>query len=376
MSKPPEPSRTEAVTLLAITFLVQILEAHRLTGWRLRASGALDNIDNGAYLQLADLIRRWQPVRSFEDHHFWGYPYFIAGVSTILRLSPVDSMILLSMAGAVVTCLLVHRLYGGRVAVALGMVSSSWIMLSVFGGCEPLFVALVFGSIFLAREERWTAAALLGVVASAVRPVGPILLFAVFACMLGRRQWRSAVRAAAVVAVAAALYVIPLYLLTGDALVQLKMYSTVWKKHTFPLANAGLLTFPGLRLAQSFFYLRETRWKLWTAAIQTLFWVLVALLGAVLMWMNARSKALPPVDRVFGCAYTGFVVCYNYDLIAMYIDRFLLPVLPLILYGVRQWIPVRRRILWPLYAASIVVNTSLLFHFKSAFGFALPGITR
>ena len=55
----------------------------------------------------------------------------------------------------------------------------------------------------------------------------------------------------------------------------------------------------------------------------------------------------------------------------MYIPRFILPVLPLILFTVRKWIPQNRRILWPLAALAIAFNTIALFGFKTVFGFKL-----
>src|SRR5712671_391454 len=136
-----EPSRTEAVLILLLTFLVQIAEALRTVGWLSRATGNLDNLDNSNYLALADFIRNWAPTTSLAYQHFWGYPYFIIAVSSILHLPSVQAMVGISLLSSTFTCLLLHRLYGGLVAVVFGMISSTWILLSVFGGCEPLFMA-------------------------------------------------------------------------------------------------------------------------------------------------------------------------------------------------------------------------------------------
>src|ERR1700693_129369 len=147
-----EPSRTEAVLILLVTFLVQIAEALRTTGWLARATGQFDNLDNSNYLAVADFIRRWNPT-TLEYQHFWGYPYAIIAVSRILHVSSLQALVVISLTSATTTCLLLHRLYGGLVAVSLGMVSSTWILLSVFGGCEPLFLALLFAFFLAARNE-------------------------------------------------------------------------------------------------------------------------------------------------------------------------------------------------------------------------------
>lgn len=62
-------------------------------------------------------------------------------------------MVGIFLLSSILTCLLLHRLYGGLVAVAFGTVSSTWILLSVFGGCEPLFMVLLFASFLAARRE-------------------------------------------------------------------------------------------------------------------------------------------------------------------------------------------------------------------------------
>jgi len=368
-----EPSRTEAVLILLLTFLVQIAEALRTVGWLSRATGNLDNLDNSNYLALADFIRNWAPTTSLAYQHFWGYPYFIIAVSSILHLPSVQAMVGISLLSSTFTCLLLHRLYGGLVAVVFGMISSTWILLSVFGGCEPLFMALLFASFLVARRERWLLAIFLGCTATMVRPIGILMPLALLASLLWQRNWSAAARCCVVALAAAAVYLIPVYLLTGDVLVQPRLYSADWQVHDFSLAHGGILTFPALRLLQGFYYLHD-RWSSWPAAVLRLVWILAAVGGTILLWTPRCARELPPVERIFGCAYTAFLVCYNFDYTALYIPRFILPVLPLVLFAVRKWIPQDRRILWPLAAISIVFNTVVLFGFKSVFGFKLRGI--
>jgi hypothetical protein len=368
-----EPSRTEAVLILLVTVLVQIAEALKTVGWLSRATGKLDNLDNSNYLAAADFIRNWAPTNSLANQHFWGYPYFIIAVSSILHLSSLQAMLGISLVSSILTCLFLHRLYGGLVAVAFGMVSSTWILLSVFGGCEPLFMALLFVSFLASRRERWLLAILLGCAATTVRPIGILMPFALIGSLLWQRNWSAAARCCVLALAAAAAYLIPVYLLTGDALMQPRLYSADWQLHDFSLAHRGILTFPALRLLQGFYYLHD-RWKSWPAAVLRLVWILAAVGGTILLWTPRRARELPPIERIFGCAYTAFLVCYNFDYISLYIPRFILPALPLVLFTVRKWIPQDRRILWPLAALSIVFNTVVLFGFKTVFGFKLWGI--
>jgi uncharacterized protein (TIGR03382 family) len=368
-----EPSRTEVVLILVVTFSAQIVEALRTVGWQARATGDLDNLDNSNYLALADFIRKWTPTTSINYQHFWGYPYFIIAVSSILHMPSLQALVVISLTSSIVTCLLLHQLYGGFVAVAFGMVSSTWILLSVFGGCEPLFTALLFAAFLAARRERWILAVCLGCAATTVRPIGILMPLALLASLLWHRNWKAAARSCAVALAAAVAYMIPVYLLTGDALVQPRLYSSDWQVHEFPFAHPGILTFPALRLLQGFYYLHD-RWNSWPAAGLRLTWIVTAVGGAILLWTSRRSIELPLVERIFGCAYMTFLLCYNFDFIALYIPRFILPALPLLLFAVRKWIPRDRRILWPLAVLSIVFNTVVLFGFQAVFGFKLLGI--
>jgi hypothetical protein len=368
-----EPSRTEAVLILVVTFLAQIVEALRTTGWLARATGQFDNLDNSNYLALADFIRKWTPTTNLEYHHFWGYPYVIIAVSSILHVSGLQVLVVISLTSSVVTCLLLHRLYGGLVALSFGVISSTWILLSVFGGAEPLFLALLFASFLAARIERWLLAVLLGCAAATVAPLGILVPLALLASLAWQRNWRVFGGCCLVAVVSAVVYLIPIYLLTGDALTQFRQYSPAWQSHDFPFAHRGLSSLPLLRLFQSFYYLRAS-WSSLPSAVLRLIWILVAVAGTIVLWMPRLCRELPTAERIFGCAYSAFLLCYNFDFIAMYIPRFVLPVLPLMLFAVRKWIPRDRRILWPLAALSIVFNTVVLFGFQNVFGFKLPGI--
>jgi hypothetical protein len=352
---------------------VEIVEALRTVGWLSRTTGNFDNLDNSHYLALSDFIRNWTPTASLGYQHFWGYPYFIIAVSSILHLSGLQTMLIISLLFSTLTCLLLHRLYGGLVAVAFGMVSPTWILLSVFGGCEPLFMALLFASFLAARRGRWLLAMFLGCVATTVRPIGILMPFALIASLLWQVNLSAAVRCCIVALATGVAYLIPVYLLTGDALVQPRLYSADWQVHSFSFAHGGILTFPAIRLLQGFYNLHD-RWNSWPAAVLRLVWILETVGGAILLWTPRCARELPLVERMFGCVYTGFLVCYNFDYISLYIPRFILPVLPLVLFAARKWIPQDRRILWPLVALSIVVNTVVLFGFKAVFGFKLWGI--
>jgi hypothetical protein len=374
-----EPSKTEAILLLVLTFGVQVFEVFRTIGWRARAIGVFDNLDNSNYISIVDFIRQWTPSTSFDFNHFWGYPYFIVAVSTIFHLQTVDALIVISVSSSLVTCFLIQKLYGGLVAVAFGMVSSTWILLSVFGGCEPLFMALLFGSFLAVRHKRFAIAAFLGCLATTVRPIGVFMPVALFGYLLWLRDWRTTLKVSGVGLAMTVAYLIPVYVLTGNALIQPGLYSVAWQAHDFPFGHRGLFTFPLLRLAQGFYYLHAVvsdypYWGTWISSGLRFIWIVIAIGGAILMWTPRRWHDLPPVETMFACSYSAFLLCYNFDGAVLYIQRFILPVLPFILFAVRKWIPRDRRTLWPLAGFFILFNTVVLFGLKAVFGLTAPKI--
>jgi len=202
---------------------------------------------------------------------------------------------------------------------------------------------------------------------------------ALFGYLLWRREWRTTLKVSAVGLASVVAYLTPVYMLTGNPLIQLTRYSVAWQTHDFPFAHRGLFTFPVLRLAQGFYYLHSTisdypYWGMWFSSALRFAWILVAIAGAILFWAPRRWRDLPPVETVFACAYAAFLLCYNFDYAALYIQRFILPVLPFILFAMRRWIPQDRRILWPLAGLCILFNTVVLFGPKAVFGLTAPKI--
>ena len=81
-------------------------------------------------------------------------------------------MVVISMLGSLGVCILVHRLYGGWVAAVLLFPDYQWIVLSLQGGSQPLFMCLLFASFLAARPESWNLASLSASLGMTVRAVG------------------------------------------------------------------------------------------------------------------------------------------------------------------------------------------------------------
>jgi hypothetical protein len=67
-----EPSKTEATLILVLTFLVQIFEVSRTVGWRARATGQFDNLDNSVFVKSDPLqVRMAEPVGKLAQRGFF-----------------------------------------------------------------------------------------------------------------------------------------------------------------------------------------------------------------------------------------------------------------------------------------------------------------
>jgi hypothetical protein len=103
-------------------------------------------------------------------------------------------------------------------------------------------------------------------------------------------------------------------------------------------------------------------------------WVGVTLVAIAAIWLprNREWAQLHPAEPLFACVYTFFFLSYNFIYISMFYPRFLIPVLPMYLFSLRDWIPRSRPLLWAGAITSALLASSAVVSFKKVFGFSLP----
>lgn len=114
---------TALVFVTTITFFTKYGEAVQSFG------------DSPDYIDIASAIRHWD----FSDLHskqFWGYPYAMAAVSLVTRLSDQGSLLLISFAASLASILLAYRLWGGWIAGFFAVLNFDWMQRSFLGGSE------------------------------------------------------------------------------------------------------------------------------------------------------------------------------------------------------------------------------------------------
>lgn len=359
-----EPSLGEVLLMLAMMFGVHLWATCRVGGFWQRAAAWFDN---SCYLEIATVIRTWHSPSPDISQHFWGFPFVITLVSKMFFIQPLTALVLLSVLASVGACILVYRLYGGWVAAVFIFINFEWIQLSVDGGSEPLFMCLVYASFLAARSDRWNLAALLAALGTTVRPVGIFALFCFAVVLAKQRSYKRIVAITAIGLAVGALYITPVWILMGTPLVSFHGYRQCWGAYNYPL------TYPMGGWISSFLagLHGNTRW--YSLAFDVV-WPVLAIAGIVAIWLPRKRPRFLGIqaEALFATIYTLFFICYTDGVLAASFTRFLIPVLPLLLFALSDWIPRDRRLLWAGALVSALLSAAGLVHFQNVFGFRLP----
>lgn len=238
------------------------------------------------------------------------YPWLVAGLNTVLGAPIVAAFVVSSIASLAVAPML-SRLVAADLGLSIGKWSA--LLLLIFptayflhiGYTESLFLALAFGSLWLARTDRWVGSGILGGLAALTRVNGLVLIPAL--AVEAYLQWRVHRRldtrwlfAPALVAVGFGVYLALNLAVYGDAFA----FSEIQREHWYkglsapwdgiagilgwlsnPVADTAFmiggmeLLFVGLGLAAvlaSAIWLRPT-WTAWMAGN----WLLIVSTGFV-----------------------------------------------------------------------------------------------
>jgi len=358
-----EPSVWEVLLMFVAVSLIHVLTVCRVAHFW---DAALRSYDTGQYLRLAAFIGSWGSRGGRVPYHFWGFPYAIAAVSKLLPISQLAALVTISEVSSLAVCVLLRGLYGGWVAAAFVAIHYQWVVLSVEGGSEPLFICLLFASFLAARTGRWNVAACLASLSTTVRPVG-VFALAGFAIVLGmRRSYRQLAAITLIGLGVGTLYVIPLWMLRGTPFANFAGYRAEdWGPHGRPLV------YPFGTLIPSYFGGFGLGWPVLAFSAS---WLVVLLVGTVAIWLPRNVQRFSrgrQVEALFASMYALFLISYNMDTIVLHLPRFVIPVLPLILFSLRDWIPKDRRVLWTVGALSALLASSAMVGFKNVFGFRL-----
>lgn len=273
---------------------------------------------------------------------------------------------MVSMLGSLAVCVLVHRLYGGWVAAVFIFAAYEWLQWSLEGGSETLFVALLYTSFLAARFNRWKSAALLAALSTTVRPVG-VFALASYALVLAKRRSYGQLAAITLIGLTlGALYLALVWVVLGSPFANLTLYRKVsWDP-------GWVITIPYSAMVRCFLgFFPSARWY---TLVFFVIWPVVASAALVMMWLPRNRERLwqYPAEPLFASIYTVFFLSYRYGAVLWFFSRFLLPVLPLLIFSLRDWIPRDRRLLWGAAILTAGMSAIAVVHFENLFGFRMP----
>ena len=322
-----------AVVLLVGASVLAIAAA----GLRVYLTRVQEFPDMSSYAEAATAIRHWQ-LSGAATRQFWGYSYAAALLSFVLPGVPMLVVLLIiSGVSACVAVVLVHRLWGGWIAVYMTALGWQWIQRSAFGGSEPLFMALVLAGFLATRRDQWRRAALWAALATTVRPIGVFALGAILVAGMMRRRWVDAAVGACIGAIIFGLYCVPLAF-TGDALGNIHWYvpqmmgGTVWRNVITDEVSL-------------------VRKILVAGAIAT---VLVAPLVVFAQEQTGRQA-----ENLFAFGTSCFLVTLNCQPCAWAFSRFAIISIPFALIVVRRWLPRDDRVVAVLSIFSALIGAAM-----------------
>lgn len=334
------PSLAQVLAMVLVSYLVFLVFLSFLGGpyWSLVGGKFGDNPD---YLEAASAIKHWH-FSGVNVKQFWGVSYAVAGVSIMTGTSVVTALVVVCVGASLVSVALCYWLWDGWIAAFFALLSLDWFQRSLLGGAEPLFMALLLGSFLMLRRERWVYAAVLGSLATVVRPFGVFALVGLGIHLLYRKRFRDCAIATAIALGIGALYTWPLKHYLGSPFVNVASY----QKYDF---YGGLpFNFPFVAIIRDTIPINSPL----TNLALTLGWILFVLVALVVAIRSGKFQDYAKAHTAEAC----FVLVYC---IALYtynppgwartsFPRYALPMLPFALFFLRRYIPTNRKVVWAL----------------------------
>jgi hypothetical protein len=354
------PSLGYLLAIVVISYLVFLAVLSFLGGsyWSLVGGKFGDNPD---YLAAASAIRHWR-FAGVHVKQFWGVSYAVACVSILTGASENVALVLVCAGASLGSVALCFWLWDGWIAAFFALLSLDWFQRSLLGGAEPLFVALLLGSFLALRRGRWVIAAVLGSLATVVRPFGVFALVGLGIHLLYRRRFRDCAIATAIGLFIGALYTWPLMHYLGSPLANVASYQkSDW--------HGGLpFNFPFVAIIKD----TISNGAPLTSLALTSAWILFVLVAVVVAIRNGEFQNYArkhTAEAAF--VFTYCLALYTYDAPGWSrsnFPRFALPMLPWALVFLERYLPKNRKLVWTLAVITPTLAAASAVGIRQAWG--------
>ena len=334
-----------AIVLVAYAWFVLLIVAFDSYPSRILHCG-----DNPSYAGESAAIRGG-PAPALIARHFLGYPLVVAPVAALLHTSDLNALPVVSIIASLAAIFLAGELWGAWAAAWFAVINLDWIQRSLLGGAEPLFVALIFGCLLAARKERWTLAAILGALATVVRPLGIFALVALGVVLLRRRRLGPLALAVVVSLIVGAAYLGLVAALFGHSLENFVWYRSMGLGHdrTF---------IPFITIFKTYGEMHDGHQLTIKVLIKTLAWMTFTLAGIIAaLWRRDIRESMRawPVEWIFAAVYIVSFLFFPAWWIEGEYPRYLAPVIPMLFVALRPLIPKGRLFLWIVGLLSVTL---------------------
>jgi len=305
--------------------------------------------DNAAYIEVATAIQHWD-FHGVDTQHFMGYAYAVAVLSLALHLPVASSIWVVAGVASVVSTVMVARLFGTWVGAYFALLNFTWLQLSFLGGSEPLAVALGMGAFWNFRRGHTLLAALLGSLATTVRPMMFFAIVGIGVALLCQKRYAKLIGAVALGLAIGLLYLWPLAHYFGDP------WRTVHSYTSRDYGAANLAGPHGHLFGWPFHGIIVGTMSYpapWTNLILTFSWIVLVIIGTVAMFRRDLREYWRGnlAEAIFCGLYLLAIFCYDYLAWARgNFMRLSIPALPFVFFALLRWLPKDRRVLWCLSA--------------------------
>ena len=304
--------------------------------------------DNSAYIAVASALRHWD-FRSLTIKQFWGLPYLMAAVSSISRVSDRTALLAISVGCYFISIVLAYRLWGGWITGLFAVINFDWFQRAFLGGSEPLFVALLFSSFLMVRENKWCLAALLAALSTVVRPLGFFALVGITIFLAARHQYRQVALVILIASLVGIGYILPLWQQFGDPLATIHSYQQLHQPGPFLFGIPFYAIVKGTLIHS----------VPWTNLVLTWGWIGFVVCGVIAMSLTTYYREFSKshmVEASFAALYLLATFSYNLPYWARgSFPRFAIPIVPFVLLGLFSWLPKSHYVLWSVSILSPVL---------------------
>jgi len=351
-----EPSRIELMCLWLLTSIIFVAVILHFESY----TSKVDEFgDSAAYMAAAAGIHAGQ-MRNIQGKNFWGVSYATALLSNLFEGSQRISLLVVCAGSSLAAVLLAHQLWGGWIAGFFAVLNLGWLQTSHLGGAEPLFMALLLGSLWAARHDRWIWATTLASLATVTRPVGVFALVALGLTLLAKRDYKILALCTGIALGIGALYLLPFWIYFGGPLYQVHLYRACdWQ-------SGPPVTWPFYASSRSIIHDGMP----WTNLLHTLGWITFVAIGMLAMTREKFRQYFHEhkAEGYFALLYGLFLFTYNSSVWARAeFVRFSIPVLPFVLVSLSGWIPRSRALLYSLGTLSAALAACSAIGLKNVF---------